>query len=42
VSPTTIIVALFGLNHVSWYPTRSLRVSALKAYTVPDPVIGSE
>ena len=42
VSPTTISVALFGLNQLSWNLTRSARVIAATDSSVPEPVIASE
>ena len=40
VSPTTTIVALFGLNHVLWNLTRSSRVIFATEPSVPEPVNG--
>ena len=42
VSPTTISVALFGLNHVAWNFTRSSRVIAATDSSVPEPVMPIE
>ena len=40
MSPTTIRVALFGLNQVSWKSRRDARASSFTDCSVPEPVKG--